>query len=95
MDEIQVDSLPRDEAVWAEEMDKVEGSSTGLAKKIFLIAKTSFIVFQTVKAAIAWKRSKKPMGIPALLLLLFSALIVVLVCAYKFKTKLIAPLVGL
>jgi len=35
------------------------------------------------------------MGLPAALMLIFSALIVVGVCTYKFTTKKIAPLVGL
>ena len=42
-------------------MEKVEQSPLAIAKKIFVLAKTSFVIYQTVKAAIAWRRSKKPM----------------------------------
>jgi hypothetical protein len=76
-------------------MEKVEQSPLAIAKKIFVLAKTSFVIYQTVKAAIAWRRSKKPMGVPAQLCLLFSALIVGSVCAYKFTSKEIKPLVTL
>ena len=83
------------EEAWEQEMDNVEKSGMGTAKKIFILAKTGFVVFQTIKGAIAWRKSKKRMSNPALLCLLFSALIVCLVCAYKFTSKEIKPLVTL
>lgn len=76
-------------------MEKVEQSTFAKVKKVLVLAKTAFIIFQTVKAAIAWRRSKKPMGVPAQFLLLFSAVIVALGCAYKFTSKEIKPLVTL
>jgi len=87
--------LPRDEEIWNQEMEKVDASPFAIAKKIFILAKTSFIVYQTIKAAMAWRRSKKPMGVPAQILLLFSALIVIGVCVYKFTSKHLKPLVFL
>lgn len=48
-----------------------------------------------MKAALAWKNSKKPMAGPAFLVLLFSAIIVIGVCIYKFTSKEIKPLVTL
>jgi len=87
--------LPRTEEAWTQEMDKVEASPLAIVKKVLILAKSGFIIFQTIKAAIAWRKSKKPMGIPAQICLLFSALIVGLVCAYKFTSKEIRPLVTL
>mmetsp|Transcript_31476 Transcript_31476/g.41684 ORF Transcript_31476/g.41684 Transcript_31476/m.41684 type:complete len:98 (+) Transcript_31476:146-439(+) len=76
-------------------MEKVDASPLATLKKIFIVAKTSFILYQTVKAAIAWRRSKKAMGVPAQFCLLFSGLIVLAVCVYKFTSKQIKPLVTL
>ena len=87
--------LPYTDEAWTEEMEKVETSPAAIAKKVFILAKSGFVVYQTVKAAIAWRRSKKPMGVPAQFCLLLSAIIVSLVCAYKFTSKEIAPLVTL
>jgi len=53
------------EEEWNQEMEKVEASPLAMAKKVFVLAKTSFVIYQTVKAAVAWRRSKKPMGVPA------------------------------
>ena len=83
------------EEAWEQEMDNVEKSGMGMGKKIFILAKTAFVVFQTVKGIIAWRKSKKRMSTPAMLCLLFSALIVCSVCAYKFTSKKIKPLVTL
>ena len=46
-------------------MEKVDASPLAIAKKIFILAKTGFVLYQTIKAAIAWRRTKKPMGVPA------------------------------
>ena len=94
-EEIEGGDLAYTDEAWAEEMEKVETSPAAIAKKVFILAKSGFVVYQTVKAAIAWRRSKKPMGVPAQVCLLFSALIVSLVCAYKFTSKEIKPLVTL
>jgi len=85
--------VPLNEEAWTTEMDKVDASPLALCKKVFVLAKTAFVVYQTVKAAMAWRKSKKPMGVPAQLCLLFSALIVSGVCYYKFTSKHIRPLV--
>ena len=87
--------LPRDEAVWNEEMEKVEASPAAIAKKIFIITKTAFILFQTLKAANAWRKSSKKMAMPATLVLLMSAVIVASIAAYKFTSKRILPLATL
>ena len=76
-------------------MEKVEASPLAIGKKVFVLLKTAFILYQTIKAAIAWRRSKKPMGVPAQFCLLFSGFIVAAVCAYKFTSKKIMPLVTL
>jgi len=76
-------------------MEKVDASPLAMAKKVFVLAKTTFILYQTIKAAIAWRRSKKPMGVPAQMCLVFSGLIVLAVCVYKFTSKAIGPLVAL
>jgi len=93
------DSIPLDvartEAEWSEEMEKVDASPLAIAKKVFIIAKTAFILYQTIKAAKAWRRSNKLMAGPAFICLLFSGLIVLAVCVYKFTSKKIAPLVAL
>ena len=94
MAEGQADLAYTEEA-WTEEMENVEKSQMGMAKKIFILAKTGFVVFQTLKGAWAWRNSKKKMTVPAILCLLFSALIVSLVCAYKFTSKELRPLVTL
>ena len=86
-EEDQMVELPHDEQVWNEEMEKTESSPMGMAKKIFILAKSGFVLYQTVKAALAWRKSKKKMGTAAMLLLLQSALIVAGVCAYKFTSK--------
>lgn len=57
--------IPTTEEEWTAEMDKVEASPLAILKKVLVLAKTAFIVFQTVKAAMAWRRSQKPMGVPA------------------------------
>jgi len=57
-----------------------------------VILKTSFLVYQTLKAANSWRKSKSLMAKPALLLLLLNAALVVAVCVYKFSSKNIAPL---
>ena len=89
------DEIEMTEAQQLEEMEKVDASPLSKLKKVLVLAKTAFIIFQTVKAAIAWRRSRKPMGIPAQMCLLFSALIVALGCAYKFTSKLLMPIVVL
>ena len=94
MAEEQADLAYTEEA-WTQADEAVEKSPMGMAKKIFILAKTGFVVFQTLKGAWAWRNSKKKMTVPAILCLLFSALIVSLVCAYKFTSKNIRPLVTL
>lgn len=89
------DEITKSEEVWTQEMEKVDVSPLAIFKKVFILAKTGFILYQTIKAAIAWRRSKKPMGVPAQLCLLFSALIVTSVCVYKFTSKDIRPLATL
>ena len=49
--------LANTEEAWTQEMDNVEKSPMGMAKKIFILAKTGFVVFQTLKAAYAWRKS--------------------------------------
>ena len=88
-------ALPKDEEVWNAEMEKVEASPLAIAKKVFIVVKTAFILWQTIKAAAAWRRSKKPMGTPAFICLMFSAFIVANVAIYKFTSKEIKPLVML
>ena len=91
----QEQALPQDEEVWNAEMEKVEASPFAIAKKVFIVVKTGFILWQTLKAAGAWRRSKKPMGTPAFICLMFSAFIVINVAIYKFTSKEIKPLVML
>ena len=89
------EQLAHTDEAWEQEMEKVEQSPAAIAKKIFILAKTSFVIWQTMKAAVAWNRSKKPMARPAFLVLLLSAIIVGSVAAYKFTSKNIRPLVTL
>ena len=89
------ETIPQTEEAWTQEMEKTDASPLGTAKKVFVLLKTAFILYQTVKAAIAWRRSKKPMGVPAQMCLLFSGVIVALVTVFKFTSKQIGPLVTL
>lgn len=89
------DEIPHTEEAWTEEMEKTDSSPLGTIKKGLMLLKTAFILYQTVKAAIAWRRSRKPMGVPAQMCLLFSALIVAGGTYYKFTSKQIGPLVTL
>ena len=95
MEDDQVQMLAQTDEAWEAEMEKVEASPLAIAKKVFIVAKTAFILWQTIKAAAAWRRSKKPMGTPAFLCLMFSAFIVINVAIYKFTSKEIRPLVML
>ena len=89
------DEIPQDEAAWTAEMEKVDASPLAMFKKVFILAKTSFVLYQTLKAANVWRKSKKPMSMPATMALVFSGLIVACVCAYKFTSKQIKPLATL
>lgn len=89
----QVDSAPAlDDATLQAAMDEVDKSTFAIVKQIFVILKTSFLVFQTLKAANAWRKSKTAMAKPALFLLLANAALVIGVLFYKFSSKKIAPL---
>ena len=91
----EIEMIPHTDEAWEAEMEKVEASPAAMAKKIFILTKSAFVIYQTMKAAIAWKRSKKPMATPAMLVLTLSALIVGGVCAYKFTSKNVRPLASL
>ncbi len=53
----EIETISQTEQEWDQEMEKVEASPAAIAKKVFVLAKTSFVIFQTVKAAVAWRRS--------------------------------------
>ena len=84
-----------DEATLQQAMDEVDGGSPAIAKEIFVLAKTLFTLYQTLKAAWAWRNAKMRMAKPATGLLIFSALILIYGYWYKHSSKEIAPLVVL
>jgi len=39
------DNIPLTEEAWTEEMEKVDASPLAIAKKIFILAKTGFVLY--------------------------------------------------
>ena len=95
MVEQDIIDIPHTEEAWNLEMEKVEASPAAIAKKLLLLAKTGFILFQTFKGIMSWRKSKKKMAFGATVCLALSALIVIGGCIYKFTSKEIRPLVSL
>ena len=83
---------PVDDVYLAAEQDKVDKTLFATLKQVFIIVKSAFTIYICLHAAYKWRKTKLPMGKPAQFLLIFNALIVLGVGAYKFTTKQIAPL---
>ena len=66
----------------------------GKVKEAFLLINTARLIYVTMKAGFNWKslKGQNPMSKSAFKLLTFNALIILLVCIYKFTVKDIAPL---
>lgn len=82
-----------DESVLMAQQEEVDKSFFAKLKEIVMLIKAAVILYQTFKAAWAWKKSKMRMATPAMLLLTYSGIILILGQIYKRTSKQIYPLV--
>ena len=72
--------------------DEIDSSGPGMVKTLFIVLKASYMIFKTLQAAKVWKKSTSPMGKPAFMVLMLSAVVIAAGAIFKFTHKRLAPL---